>query len=56
MVAAVGLALHMAGGSLHLPLADLFMGVAVGGLAYLVVAWSSGRALMAELNRVTGAR
>ena len=56
MVGAVGLALHMAGGSLHLPLVDLFMGVAVGGLAYVVIAWSSGRALMAELNHVTGAQ
>ncbi len=56
MVGAVGLALHMAGGSLHLPLVDLFMGVAVGGLAYIVIAWSSGRALMAELNHVTGAQ
>lgn len=56
MVGAVGLALHMAGGSLHLPLVDLFMGVVVGGLAYIVIAWSSGRALMAELNHVTGAQ
>lgn len=56
MVGAVGLALHMTGGSLHLPLVDLLMGVVVGLLAYVVIAWSSGRALMAELNHVTGAR
>lgn len=56
MVGAVGLALHMADGSLHLPFVDLLMGVAVGGLAYAVIAWSSGRALMMELNHVTGAR
>jgi O-antigen/teichoic acid export membrane protein len=56
MVGAVGLVLHMEDGSLHLPFVDLLMGVAVGGLAYAVIAWSSGRALMMELNHVTGAR
>ncbi|MBB3660413.1 O-antigen/teichoic acid export membrane protein [Rhizobium sp. BK650] len=56
MVGAVGFALHMAGGSLRLPFVDLLMGVVVGGFAYLIIAWSSGRALMAELNHVTGAQ
>ncbi|WP_281413025.1 oligosaccharide flippase family protein [Rhizobium sp. BK377] len=56
MVGAVGLALHTVRGSLHLPLLNLLMGVVVGSLAYGVIAWSSGRALMAELNHVTGAQ
>lgn len=53
MVATVGVLLHTTGGFRLLPVMELLVGVVVGGLVYGVIAWPSGRALMAELSQVT---
>ncbi len=53
MVAAVGVLFQTTAGFRMLPVMELLVGVAVGGLVYGVIAWSSGRVLMAELSHVT---
>lgn len=55
MVATVVVFFHTTAGSRVLPVMELLVAVAVGGLVYGVIAWSSGRALMAELSDATEA-
>jgi O-antigen/teichoic acid export membrane protein len=53
MAATVVVLFHTTGGVRLLPVMELLVGVVVGGLVYGVIAWFSGRALMAELSHVT---